>query len=189
MTSPDPNYIRSRELLARDDSRVLIVDVQREIHGPQPPDASGMIGNCRRLIRGAEETAGSPDQHDRTVSATASARRCPNWPSSPRPPVKQVRFSGAECLDWVTGDRGDRVKVVVTASRRPRLYSADVLDLLPPGSAYISRPTPSPVATRSIATLPCDRLRDSGAERLRRPNPFSSNGAKPPPRRSSSRSA
>ena len=53
MNSPDSSYVRARELLARDDSRLLIVDVQGKLT-VLIPGAAQMIANCRRLIRGAK---------------------------------------------------------------------------------------------------------------------------------------
>ena len=47
------SYVRSLDLLSRDDSRLLIVDVQ-EIFVPVIPGIDALIANCAKLLAGAE---------------------------------------------------------------------------------------------------------------------------------------
>jgi nicotinamidase-related amidase len=160
MTSPDSSYIRARELLARDDSRLLIVDVQGKLT-VLIPGAAQMIANCRRLIRGAQllgVPVSATEQYPRGLGPTV-----PELAGLLDPPVEKVRFSSAECLDWVTGEKGDRVKVVVAGIEAHVCIQQTALDLLAAGfSVYIPADA---VASRSPfdRDIAFHRLRDAGA--------------------------
>jgi isochorismate hydrolase len=160
MSAPDSQYIRSRELLARDDSRLLIVDVQGKLT-VLIPDAAVMIANCRRLIRGAA-LLGVPvtatEQYPRGLGPTV-----PELADLLEKPIEKLRFSSAECLDWVTGQKDDRVKVVVAGIETHVCIQQTVLDLLAAGfSVYVPADA---VASRNPydREIALQRLRDAGA--------------------------
>jgi isochorismate hydrolase len=158
--SASPDYLRSRELLGRDDSRLLIVDVQGKLT-VLIPGAAVMIANCRRLIRGAKllgVPVSATEQYPRGLGPTV-----PELAELLDPPIEKVRFSSAECLDWVGGDKGDRVKVIVAGIEAHVCIQQTALDLLAAGfSVYIPADA---VASRSTSDrdIACQRLRDAGA--------------------------
>jgi nicotinamidase-related amidase len=160
MSSSDSQYVRARELLARDDSRLLIVDVQGKLT-VLIPGAAGMIANCRRLIRGAAllgVPVSATEQYPRGLGPTV-----PELAELLEQPIEKVRFSSAECLDWVAGEKGDRVKVVVAGIEAHVCIQQTVLDLLAAGfSVYIPADA---VASRSSfdRDVAVQRLRDAGA--------------------------
>lgn len=160
MTSPESEFIRSRELLARDDSRLLIVDVQGRLTDLIPGGAQ-VIANCRRLIRGAQllgVPVSATEQYPRGLGPTV-----PELAELLDQPIEKLRFSSAECLDWVTSEKGDRLKVVVAGIEAHVCIQQTALDLLAAGfSVYIPADA---VASRSPIDrdVACHRLRDSGA--------------------------
>ncbi len=110
MSSQNTTYIRSRELLARDDSRVLLVDVQGKLTAIMP-GIELPIANCRKLLLGARilgVPVSATEQYPRGLGPTV-----PELAELVEMRVEKQRFSSAECLSWVTEDKGDRVKVVV----------------------------------------------------------------------------
>lgn len=160
MSAPNPQYVRSRELLARDDSRVLLVDVQEKFI-PTLPDVDRLIRNCRKVLRGAQ-ILGVPisatEQYPQGLGVTVPALA----EFAPTRPSKKL-FSCAECLDWVTEEKGDRVKVVVIGIETHVCIQQTSLDLLAAGfSVYIPADA---VASRDPfdRDIALQRLRDSGA--------------------------
>lgn len=128
--SSSPDYVRSRELLARDDSRLLIVDVQEKFV-PVIPVAGQLIANCRKLIQGAR-VLGVPvaatEQYPRGLGGTTPelAELLPDRP-------EKLRFSCAECLKWVAAHEDDRCKVVVAGIETHVCVLQTTLDLLSAG--------------------------------------------------------
>ena len=160
MSDSVPGYVRSHELLAREDSRLLIVDMQ-ERFAPIIPDFSEVTANCRKLVQGARilgVPVSATEQYPRGLGATVAplaelldAR------------IEKLRFSSAESCDWVTGDRGDRAKVVVAGIETHVCVQQTVLDLLAAGfSVYVPADA---VASRNAfdRDVALQRLRDSGA--------------------------
>lgn len=160
MHSSDSRYVRARELLARDDSRLLIVDVQGKLTELIPGGAQ-VIANCRRLIRGARllgVPVSATEQYPRGLGHTV-----PELAEILNQPIEKLRFSSAECLDWVAADKGDRVKVVVAGIEAHVCIQQTALDLLAAGfSVYIPADA---VASRSPfdRDIAFHRLRDAGA--------------------------
>lgn len=159
MSDLPPAYLRSRELLSRDDSRLLIVDVQERLMA-LIPDSDRVLYNCRRLVEGAQ-ILGVP------ISATEQYPRGLG-PTSPElaellpPRVEKLRFSCAECLDWVSREHSDRPKVVVAGIEAHVCVLQTVLDLLAAGfSVYV--PVDA-VASRNPLDRDraIERMRDSG---------------------------
>lgn len=161
MTSAsNTGYLRSRDLLARDDSRVLLVDVQEKFV-PTIPDVERLIVNCRKVLRAAQ-ILGVP------ISATEQYPRGLGTTVAPLaelvgPRIEKLRFSSAECLDWVAADKDDRCKVVVIGIETHVCIQQTSLDLLAAGfSVYVPADA---VASRKPfdRDVALQRLRDSGA--------------------------
>lgn len=129
MTDPSP-YIRSRELLSRDDSRLLIVDVQEKFV-PVIPVAGQLIANCRKLIQGAQIVrvpVAATEQYPRGLGPTVPelAELLDDRPD-------KVRFSCAECLGWVAAGDDDRCKVVLAGIETHVCVQQTALDLMAAG--------------------------------------------------------
>jgi nicotinamidase-related amidase len=160
MSTPDTDYIRSRELLARDDSRLLLVDVQQKLTAIMP-GIELPIANCRKLLQGARilgVPVSATEQYPRGLGPTV-----PELAELVDMRVEKLRFSSAECLDWVRGDKGDRTKVVVIGIETHVCIQQTVLDLLAAGfSVYVPADA---VASRNPydRDIALNRLRDSGA--------------------------
>lgn len=161
MTSAsNTGYLRSRDLLARDDSRVLLVDVQEKFV-PTIPDVERLIANCRKVLRGAQ-ILGVP------ISATEQYPRGLGTTVAPLaelvgPRIEKLRFSSAECLDWVTADKEDRSKVVVVGIETHVCIQQTALDLLAAGfNVYV--PADAVASRRPFdRDIALQRLRDAGA--------------------------
>lgn len=160
MASPDNMYFRSSELLSRDDSRILLVDVQERF----VPVISGMdplIANCRHLLQAAKilgVPASATEQYPRGLGKTV-----PQLAELVGEPIEKLRFSSAECLDWVTTDKTERSKVVVIGIETHVCIQQTVLDLLAAGfSVYIPADAVSS-RTESDRNIALQRMRDSGA--------------------------
>ncbi|MBL8850118.1 MAG: isochorismatase family protein [Planctomycetaceae bacterium] len=160
MSSQNTTYIRSRELLARDDSRVLLVDVQGKLTAIMP-GIELPIANCRKLLLGARilgVPVSATEQYPRGLGPTV-----PELAELVEMRVEKQRFSSAECFSWVTEDKGDRVKVVVIGIDAHVCIQQTVLDLLAAGfSVYVPADA---VASRNPADrdVALQRMRDSGA--------------------------
>lgn len=129
MTRPADD-IRSRELLSRDDSRLLIVDVQEKFV-PVIPVAEQLITNCRKLIQGAQilgVPVAATEQYPRGLGATVPelAELLPERP-------EKLRFSCAECLNWAAAGNDDRSKVVVAGIETHVCILQTALDLMAMG--------------------------------------------------------
>jgi len=128
--SDSSEYIRSRELLSRDDSRLLIVDVQEKFV-PVIPVAGQLIANCRKLIQGAQ-VLGVPvdatEQYPRGLGTTV-----PDLAELLDDRPEKLRFSCAECLTWAAARDGDRCKVVVAGIETHVCVLQTALDLMAAG--------------------------------------------------------
>jgi nicotinamidase-related amidase len=129
MNDQSSEYVRSNELLSRGNSRLLIVDVQEKLV-PLIPVADSLIGNCRRLIEGAQilnvpvfATEQYPKGLGKTVGQLANLLG--------KIPSKQ-RFSCGEVLDWgmAAADEEGRDKVVVAGMETHVCVQHTVLDLI-----------------------------------------------------------
>ncbi len=158
--SGETDYLRSRELLSRDDSRLLIVDVQ-EIFVPVIPDAESMIENCRKLLAGARilgipaaATEQYPKGLGRTVPALASF-----FEDIP----EKLRFSSAECVGWTAAEQDERFKVVVAGIETHVCILQTALDLMAAGyQVYL--PADALASQKPVdKDFALQRLRDSGA--------------------------
>jgi len=129
MTDTSPEFPRSTELLSRDDSRLLIVDMQQKLL-PLIPVADRVIHNCRRLIRGAQ-VLGIPvaatEQYPKGLGATA-----PELADLLDDIPEKLRFSCAEALNWQTAaEQPDaRDQVVVAGIEAHVCVQQTVLDLM-----------------------------------------------------------
>ena len=127
-------YERSHELIGRNESRLLIVDVQEKLM-PAIPVRESLIANCRKLIEAAK-LFGVP------VSATEQ------YAKGLGPTVPQLRelldgatipdklcFSAAECLGWGTAAEhpDGRFQIVVAGIEAHVCVLQTVLDLLSSG--------------------------------------------------------
>ena len=162
MPDQSREYVRSHELLSRNDSRLLVVDVQEKLT-PLIPGADRMISNCKRLIQAAN-LLGVP---------VAATQQYPKGLGAIVPelaallddaPEKQL-FSCAEVLGWGTeADRQNgREKVVVAGIEAHVCVLQTALDLLSQGfRVYV--PADS-VASRGELDwkIALDRLSLSGA--------------------------
>lgn len=124
---------RSPELLSRGTSRLLIVDVQEKLV-PHIPIAESLIGNCAKLIRGAQ-TLGVPcsltEQYPRGLGPTVEEIA---QLFSDEAPAEKVRFSCGEVLDWAAEPaENDRYQIVVAGIETHVCVQQTVLDLLAAG--------------------------------------------------------
>lgn len=132
MSEPTEAFLRSNELLSRESSRLLIVDVQEKLM-PLIPVADQLIENCRRLVQGAE-ILGIPvfatEQYPQGLGQTVSPLNelLEDIPD-------KLRFSCAEVLQW--GGAGqqsdDRYQIVVAGIEAHVCVQQTVLDLISSG--------------------------------------------------------
>ncbi|MFN0054292.1 MAG: hydrolase [Planctomycetales bacterium] len=129
--TPAP-YMRSQELLSRDASRLLIVDVQEKLV-PKIHAAQRMIANCAKLIDGAAILAVpvmATEQYPRGLGPTVS-----ELSSRLSAPIEKVRFSCVEALAWGSAaEQPDRRGQIVVAGIEAHVCVLQtVLDLLSNG--------------------------------------------------------
>lgn len=123
---------RSPELLTRETSRLLIVDVQQKLV-PHISVAESLIDNCRKLIRGSQVldvpctvTEQYPKGLGQTVDEISEL--------IDDGPLEKVRFSCGEVLDWGTTPQGDeRFQIVVAGIEAHVCVQQTVLDLIAAG--------------------------------------------------------
>jgi nicotinamidase-related amidase len=162
MNARSPNYQRSHELLDRDASRLLIVDVQEKLL-PLIAVRDRLVHNCRRLIQGAQ-LLGVPvfatEQYPKGLGPTAPelAELLDSIPD-------KRRFSCAEVLDWgnAADETVDRDQVVVAGIEAHVCVLQTALDLISQGfRVYVPADA---VASRGKFDwqIALERLRDSGA--------------------------
>jgi nicotinamidase-related amidase len=123
---------RSPELLSRNDSRLLVVDMQAKLL-PFIPVAQTTIRNCRRLIEGAR-ILGVPfdatEQYPKGLGPTT-----PELAGFFEKVPDKQRFSCTEALDWASNRTAadDRFKIVVAGIEAHVCVLQTVLDLIAHG--------------------------------------------------------
>jgi nicotinamidase-related amidase len=132
----DDSYVRSAALLSRDDSRLLMIDMQEKLL-PAMLHGERVVSNCVKLARGAR-CLGVPlsgtEQYPRGLGPTVATLA----ELIDRRPEK-LRFSAAQVLDWPgphadTEGTGARPKVVVAGIEAHVCVLQTVFDLL--GAGY-----------------------------------------------------
>jgi nicotinamidase-related amidase len=157
--APTP-YFRSRDLLSRGDSKLLIVDVQEKFM-PTIPVADQLIRNCRKLLEGAKIVgvpAFATEQYPKGLGPTVPqlAELLGDRPA-------KLRFSCGECLGWPAASEDERYKVIVAGIETHVCIQQTALDLLSAGfQVYVPADA---VASRHKPDwkFALERLRDSGA--------------------------
>lgn len=153
-------YLRSPELLSRERSRLLIVDVQEKLI-PHITAAEEMIANCAKLVRGAQilnvpvsVTEQYPQGLGPTVDALAELLDSP---------VEKLRFSCGESLAWGTAADAERDQIVVAGIESHVCVLQTVLDLLSAGfRVYV--PADAVASRRELDwRFALQRMADSGA--------------------------
>ncbi len=123
---------RSHELLSREDSRLLLIDMQEKLV-PVIERHEDVTANCRKLVAAAKlldvpitVTEQYPKGLGSTISALADA--------VPQP-IEKIDFSCSNCLNWglAQDDPADRFKVVVTGIEAHVCVLQTVFDLLSSG--------------------------------------------------------
>ena len=122
----------SHELLSRDESRLLIIDMQKKIL-PVINGQETVLANCLKLIEAAnilDVPTTATEQYPKGLGATVSAiaERIPDRP-------EKIEFSCLNCLDWNSSasDPESRFKVVVAGIESHVCVLQTVLDLLSQG--------------------------------------------------------
>lgn len=162
MGTDKADYTPATSLLRRDQSRLLVIDVQDKLV-PVIWQADGVIANCTRLVQGAQildVPVVVTEQYPRGLGPTVPplARLVPQR-------LEKLRFSAAEAVGWgPAGEEGSgRFRVVVVGLETHVCVLQTVLDLL--ASGYEVHVPHDAVASRSEAnhTRALDRLAASGA--------------------------
>ncbi len=150
---------RSPELLNRDDSRLLIVDMQEKLL-PVIREQETLLRNCEKLVRGAQilgVPVSATEQYPRGLGATVEPLRgllgpCP----------EKLRFSCCGSLDWIEQQQ-ERPKVVVAGIEAHVCVQQTVFDLLARGYAvYVPGDAISSRKEWDWA-FAVQRMRDAGA--------------------------
>ncbi|HBH53944.1 MAG TPA: isochorismatase [Planctomycetaceae bacterium] len=130
-SSPAP-YLRSPSLLNRQESRLLIVDMQDRIL-PVIHNGDLVLANCVRLVEGAQllqVPVSATEQYPKGLGPTtaALARQLPDR-------LEKLRFSSAEVLNWglAAEDSTGRFRVVVAGIETHVCILQTVFDLLSAG--------------------------------------------------------
>lgn len=132
MSTSNAKYVRSGDLLARDSSRLLIVDVQEKLLAAVP-GRDRLVAQCGKLMDGAK-ILGVPtfatEQYPQGLGPTT-----PVLAERLGTAAAKVRFSCAEVLDWGTAaEQGDqRFQIVVAGMEAHVCVLQTVLDLLAAG--------------------------------------------------------
>ncbi|NOX55428.1 MAG: hydrolase [Planctomycetes bacterium] len=153
---------RSIELLGRDDSRLLIVDVQERLLA-HISVADSLVANCRKLVRAAQIL-------DIPISATEQypkglGRTAPELSELLGEIPEKLRFSCSECLAWPPAAEAPdgRHKVIVAGIESHVCVLQTALDLMAIGyRVYVPADA---VASRKKFDwkMALERLRLSGA--------------------------
>ncbi|QDU39103.1 Isochorismatase family protein [Maioricimonas rarisocia] len=128
MNEKTPDPLRSRELLSRDDSRLLVVDMQEKLLNVIPV-ARQIVWRTRQLIRAARllnVPVDATEQYPQGLGPTVG-----QLSELLDPPPPKMRFSCADCLDWASPDQsgGDRYKVVIAGIETHVCVLQTALDL------------------------------------------------------------
>lgn len=128
---PSERLTRSPELMCRDDSALLVIDVQQRLLGAQP-DARRIVWNTRRLIDGAKALGvrvAVTEQVPEKLGPTAAelAERLPS-------PIAKQAFSAGECESLLGEWHEAGVRHVLLAGIETHVCVAQTaLDLLAAG--------------------------------------------------------
>lgn len=152
--------LRSSQLLARESSRLLVVDMQAKLLAAMPT-AAETVANCELLLRGAE-LLGVPisatEQYPGGLGATVEPLRARLLDCRDK-----LRFSSAASWEWSrAAEETDRHQVVVVGIETHVCVLQTVLDLLAAGfNVHVAADA---VASRREAdrAYAIQRLRDSG---------------------------
>jgi hypothetical protein len=122
---------RSRSLLSRDESRLVVIDVQEKFV-PHLTDGKRLVAQCRMLLAGAG-LLGVPksvtEQNPGKLGATVDELR-----ELLPPPLTKMRFSSAECLQPELRGAGEaRRQVVLCGIETHVCVLQTALDLLAEG--------------------------------------------------------
>ena len=132
MSDEKRDYVRNPELLSRNESRLLIIDVQEKLV-PKIVNLDKMLANCRMLIQGAR-ILGVPvfatEQYPKGLG-----KLVPQLAELLDKPSDKLRFSCAEVLDWGTAaeQADNRFQIVVAGMEAHVCVLQTVLDLLGTG--------------------------------------------------------
>lgn len=126
------SYLRSPELLSAATSRLLIIDMQ-ERFAPVIPDFPEVSAGCQRLMAAAHLLSvpvSLTEQYPRGLGHTV-----PELLKDTPVCVEKLRFSCAECLDWVSdgGQQDGRHQIVLAGIETHVCMLQTALDLLTAG--------------------------------------------------------
>ena len=130
MSDSSPPYVRSVDLMSRDDSRLLIVDMQEKLL-PLIGSSPHVIQNCISLVKAAR-VLGPPvfatEQYPRGLGGTVAELNelLDDVPD-------KFRFSCAEVLDWGTVSTCEHRQVVVAGIEAHVCVLQTTFDLLAAG--------------------------------------------------------
>jgi len=132
MLETKPSPLRSPELLSRDASRLLIIDVQEKLV-PKIANLDRMLANCRLLIQGAKILSVpvfATEQYPKGLG-----KLVPELAELLDKPSEKLRFSCAEVLEWGVAAQTaeDRFQIVVAGMEAHVCVLQTVLDLLATG--------------------------------------------------------
>jgi len=128
----ETSYLRSPELLSREASRLLIIDVQEKLV-PKIVNLDRMLANCRLLIQGAKILSipvFATEQYPKGLG-----KLVPELAELLEKPCEKLRFSCAEVLDWGVAAQAadDRFQIVLAGMEAHVCVLQTVLDLLATG--------------------------------------------------------
>ena len=162
MPDERPSYVRSPELLSRQESKLLIVDVQEKLV-PKIVALERLLGNCRMLIQGArilDVPVYATEQYPKGLGGIV-----PQLAELLEKPAQKLRFSCAETLDWgVAAEQADnRFQVVVAGMEAHVCVLQTVFDLL--GNGFQVYVPADAVSSRSELDwkIALDRMAAGGA--------------------------
>ena len=118
---------RSAELLRRDRSRLLLVDIQDQLM-PVIPDREALIARCRLLAQGAQILSVPihiTEQYPKGLGPTI-----PEIAEFAADRPAKTRFSCAECLGWLPPGPEEPFQIVVAGIEAHVCILQTVLDLL-----------------------------------------------------------
>jgi len=155
-------FLRSIELLSRQDSRLLIVDVQQKLLD-RIAVAEQLVANCRRLTQAAtilKIPVEATEQYPKGLGSTPHelAELLPEMP-------EKLRFSSVEVLDWGTAAEqpDNRHQVVVAGIESHICVLQTVLDLMAYGF-HVFVPADAVASRHKFDwTIALDRMAASGA--------------------------
>lgn len=132
MPNNAPNYVRSRELLSRQTSLLVVVDVQEKL-APLICETERLLVNCSKLVECAKlfhVPTFATEQYPQGLGPTVPslAQHLPERPA-------KLRFSCAEVLNWPpAAERGDdRFQVVLCGIEAHVCVLQTAFDLLAAG--------------------------------------------------------